>query len=167
MLLTGKGPFASKPTSYRLALAGRTEGNLATVISDHPALGDLPHEGFCGWQFAELLEDGAAVCFEAEGIPFDPIVEVVSTHKYVFRQAALFEFKALGGRLLAASFHFGDSDPAANWLLSQLASYMQSDKFNPAQTIDENQLYALAQWKVKKAEANKNFAFNANDITMQ
>lgn len=167
VLLTGKGPFASKPTSYRLALAGRTEGNLATVISDHPALGDLPHEGFCGWQFAELLEDGAAVCFEAEGIPFDPIVEVVSTHKYVFRQAALFEFKALGGRLLAASFHFEESDPAANWLLSQLASYMQSDKFDPAQTIDENQLYALAQWKVKKAEANKNFAFNANDITMQ
>lgn len=166
VLLTGKGPFASKPTSFRISLAGRTEGNLATVINDHPSLGDMPHEGFCSWQFVDLLEDGAAVCFEAEGVPFDPIVEVVSTHKHVFRQAALFEFKALRGRLLVASFNFKENDPTSNWLLSQLVSYMQSDEFNPDQTVGKSQLYALAQWKVKKAESNKNFAFNANDITM-
>lgn len=166
VLLLGAGPFASKPTSFRIALAGRVDGNLATVVCDHPLLCDMPHEGFCGWQFAELLNGGSAVCFEAEDVPFNPIVEVVSTHKYVFRQAAVFEFKALKGKLLVASFDFKENDSAACWLLSQLVAYIKSDKFNPCDEVSAAQLRALAEWKVRKSEENKNFANNTNDKTM-
>ncbi|MEE1043617.1 MAG: hypothetical protein UH854_06590, partial [Clostridia bacterium] len=77
VVIFGTEPFASLPTTFRIALAGRTTGNLATVIADHPLLRDLPHDGYCGWQFAELLEDGNAVCFESDNVPFNPIIDVV------------------------------------------------------------------------------------------
>ena len=155
----------SLPTTYRIALAGRTSGNLATVVADHPVLSGLPHEGFCGWQFGELLEGGRAVCFESDTVPFDPIIEVVSTHKYVIRQAAMFEFGVGNGRLLVCSLNFKGSDSAAQWLYNSLISYMQSQAFHPKHTIDVQKLRALASGKVKKTAANTNLAFNANDKT--
>ena len=168
VLLTGAGPFPSKPTTFRISLAGRTEGNLATVVSDHPALGNMPHEGFCSWQFAEMLEGGNAVIFEADGVPFNPIVEVVSTHKCVFRQSALSEFKVSGGRLVISGFDFKENDPASSWLFSQLVSYMEGAEFNPEDTISEDDIKALANWQQRRIEADTNFASNANDkSTMQ
>jgi hypothetical protein len=165
VLLLGSKPFASLPTTFQMALAGRTSGNLATVINDHPALEKLPHEGFCGWQFRRLLEGGSAVCFETDEVPFDPIIEVVSTHKFAIRQSALFEFRALNGKLLVCSFNFSDSDPAACWLKDRLIQYAQSDSFDPVNRLSEKQLYALAGSKVVHAAGNTNFAFNANDKT--
>lgn len=155
----------SQPTTFRIALAGRTSGNLATVVSDHPVLKSMPNEGFCGWQFGDLLEGGRAVCFETDEVPFHPIIEVVTSHKYAIRQAALFEFQVMDGRLLVCSLHFKDTDPAASWLLRQLVTYMQSDEFKPKDTLDAQQLRALANSKVKKTAANTNFAFNPNDKT--
>ncbi|MBR4058947.1 MAG: beta galactosidase jelly roll domain-containing protein [Lachnospiraceae bacterium] len=165
VLIFGTEPFVSLPTTYRIALAGRTSGNLATVVADHPAYGELPHEGFCGWQFGELLEGGRAVCFESDAVPFDPMIEVVSTHKYVIRQAAMFEFCVGKGRLLVCSLSFKDHDPAAKWLRNSLISYMRGDAFCPKHAINVKQLRALADGKVKKTAANTNLAFNANDKT--
>ena len=165
VLLLGSKPFNGLPTSFRIALAGRTCGNLATVIYDHPILKGMPHDGFCGWQFFDMLEGGSAVCFEAENVPFNPIIEVVSTHKYAIRQAALFEMKALRGRIVVCSFDLKESDPAASWLKGCIIDYMSSDEFNPKDVIDENALYRLKESRVVKAKANTNLAFNANDKT--
>ena len=165
VLLLGTEPFHSLPTSFRIALAGRTSGNLATVISEHPIFDDLPHDGFCGWQFRRLLEEGKAICFESDMVPFNPIVEVVSTHKYAIRQSALFEFEALNGRLLVCSFHFAKTDSAAVWLKDQLISYAQSDKFNPKDKLDRVRLQELINGKVVQLAGNTNFAFNVNDKT--
>lgn len=165
VLLLGTEPFVSLPTSFRISLAGRTAGNLATVIYDHPVMNDLPHEGFCGWQFCDLLEGGNAVCFNEASVPFHPIVEVVSTHKFAIRQSILFEFRALRGRLLVCGFQFLKDDPASRWLKAQLISYVQSEYFNPHDILDEVQLGALINGKVTKIEGNTNFAVNANDKT--
>lgn len=165
VLLLGASPFTSLPTSFQMALAGRTAGNLATVIKDHPVLEKMPHNGFCGWQFRRLLEKGSAVCFETDEVPFDPIVEVVSTHKFAIRQSVLFEFNALGGKLLVCGFNFSDADPAAGWLKNCLIEYAQSEAFDPVHTLSEDQLYTLANSKVVQAAGNTNFAFNANDKT--
>lgn len=165
VLLLGTQPFQGIPVGFRIALAGRSSGNLATVIKDHPVLWDMPHEGFCGWQFAGLLEGANAVCFEADQVVFDPIVEVVSTHKYVIRQAAMFEFCAGKGSLFVCSFHFGKEDPAAQWLLHQIITYMKSESFQPENTIEEAGLYRLANSKVIRTEGNSNLAFNPNDKT--
>lgn len=158
-------PFESMPTSFRLALAGRTGGNLATVIADHPSLRELPHEGFCGWQFRRLLEGGRAICFENCSVPFHPIIEVASTHKYAIRQSALFEFNALNGRLLVCSFNFTAGDPASCWLRNALIAYAAGEDFEPSDTIGRGELEALIHSKVKAAAENNNIAFNPNDKT--
>lgn len=165
VILFGAEPFRCLPTSYRISLAGRTSGNLATVVSDHPALGKMPHDGFCGWQFANMLEGGSAVVFETEEVPFEPIVEVVSTHKYVIRQAALFEFSALNGKLLVCSFNFNDTDPGAAWLKAQLITYVSGSDFEPKYSIEKEQLLSLMSLQIRNAGANTNEAFNLNDKT--
>jgi len=165
VLLFGTAPFVSLPTTFRIGLAGRTSGNLATVIADHPALGDFVHEGFCGWQFSDMLEGGKAVCFEADSMPFDPIVEVVSTHKYAIRQAAVFEFRVMNGRLLVCGLNLQDTDPSGKWLRHQLIRYAGSSAFEPRYMLNETELIALSTGKVKRAEGNTNLAFNANDVT--
>lgn len=165
VLLFGSEPFYSLPTSFRISLSGRTSGNLATVIKDHPALGTMPHDGFCSWQFAKMFDGGTAVCFETEDVPFSPIIEVVSTHKYAIRQAALFEFNVENGRLLLCSFDFKEDDPASIWFRNQLISYAKSDKFIPEDTIKSHQLKSLINATVKKAAKNTNLAFNPNDKT--
>ena len=165
VLIFGTEPFSCLPTSFRIALAGRTSGNLATVIRAHPALEAMPHEGFCGWQFAGMLEGGSAVVLESDRVPFAPAIEVVSTHKYAIRQGALFEFRALNGRLLVCSLRLSPEDPGANWLKGRLAEYMAGESFAPAPMLDEQGLRELAKGKTRKLESNTNFAFNVNDKT--
>ena len=163
VLLLGKGPFKSLRTSFRIGLAGRTSGHYATVIKpDHPALEGMPHEGFCGWQFRRLMQDGAAVQLEA-GVPFDPIIEVASSDKYLIRQAMLFEYKVGEGRLLVCSFAFNANDPAAVWLKAHLEAYAASDAFNPKQSLTPDQLRAVIDAPLFAAEANKNFALDPDD----
>lgn len=165
VIIFGAEPFQSNDLSFKIALAGRTSGNLATVINDHPILADLPHEGFCSWQFEGLMEGGRAVILESESVPFDPIVEVVSPHKNVIRQAALFEYAALRGRLIVCGFKFGEGDAAARWLKNEIINYALSDKFAPKQKIDAEGLSSLIHGRVVLGAKNANFAFNPNDKT--
>jgi len=163
VLLLGKGPFKSLRTSFRIGLAGRTSGNYATIIKPgHPALEGMPHEGFCGWQFRRLMQNGAAVQLEA-GVPFDPIVEVAASDKYLIRQAMLFEYKVGEGRLLVCSFAFDAKDPAVAWFKARLEAYAASDAFNPKQSLTPDQLRAVIDAPLFSAEVNKNVALNPDD----
>ena len=165
VVIFGAEPFQSNYLTFKIALAGRTSGNLATVINDHPILEGLPHEGFCSWQFEGLMEDGRAVILESDSVPFEPIIEVVSSHKNVIRQAALFEYEALNGRLLVCSFKFDNKDISARWLKKQIIEYALSEKFAPKQKIDKAGLHSLIHGRVVKGAENTNFAFNPNDKT--
>ena len=163
VLLLGKGPFKSLRTSFRIGLAGRTSGHYATIIKpEHPALDGMPHEGFCGWQFRRLMQEGAAVQLEA-GVPFDPIIEVAASDKYLIRQAMLFEYKVGEGRILVCSFAFGANDPAAAWLKARLEAYAASDAFNPKQSLTPDQLRAVIDAPLFSAEGNRNKALNPDD----
>lgn len=165
VVLFGGEPFPTLPTTFRISLAGRTSGNLATVVYDHPVLNNMPHEGFCGWQFSELLEGGCAVCFNSDDVPFEPIIEVVSTHKFATRQAALFEFCVFGGKLLVCSFNFKETDAAGEWFKKQILEYAKSREFMPKNTIDEEQFNSMLKKDFSKAKGNSNLALNLNDIT--
>lgn len=162
VLMLKAGPLVSIPTSFQIALAGRTVGNLATVIADHPAISGFPHEGFCGWQFRRLLEGGSAVVF-SDGIPFDPIIEVASSHKNPNRQAILFEVRVGRGRMLVCGFQFSDLDPAACWLKTKLMTYMKSDLFAPCHNLTKEQLYKMMGNDIHQEGIDTNRAFNKND----
>ncbi|HOJ34035.1 MAG TPA: acetylxylan esterase [Candidatus Hydrogenedentes bacterium] len=61
ILLLGTKPFPANETRYLMGVAGRAHMNLATVIRSHPVFKYLPHDGWCDWQFKDLLDYGACV----------------------------------------------------------------------------------------------------------
>lgn len=135
VVLLGAKPFPADETRFQMGVAGRAHMNLATVVNNHPSLRHLPHEGWCDWQFQGLLENGACVEFNTIPAEFHPIVEIVSSYKYIRLQAAMWEARTEPGRVFAASFHFDMEDPAAVALLDGIFEYVQSDHFDPGTTI--------------------------------
>ena len=67
LALLGGEPFNTNPTYFRMALAGRANGNLATVIADHPLASAIPQEGFCSWQFAPMIDGGRSAMKRERG----------------------------------------------------------------------------------------------------
>ena len=163
VLLLGASPFKVKSLYTKPALPGRSAGNLATVVYDHPAINYMPNEGFCGWQFDNLMDGGNAVCFWDKAVPFNPIVEVVSCHKYAIRQAALFEFSAFEGRCVVCTLNTNNGI-TGEFMKSELIKYMKSEDFNPEEFTAE-QLSKLIHGQGQSVMGNVNLAFNPNDKT--
>lgn len=135
VLLLGAKPFPANESRFQIGVAGRAHMNLATVIKPHPALKYLPNTGWCDWQFQHLLERGECVEFSKIPAPFDPIVEIVSSYKYIRLQAAMWEARTEGGRLFVASFNLQMDDPAAVALLDGIVEHVQGEQFRPASEI--------------------------------
>ena len=163
VVLFGAGPFNSQKSTYRIGMAGRCNGDYATVIKkDHPALRDFPHDGYCGWQFRWLMEGGRTVQLEA-GVPFDPVIDVASSVKFPIRQSTLFEYRVGEGRLLVCSFAFRSGDPAAMWLRSRLVDYAESEEFDPKDSLTVAQLRAVIAAPLLSGARNPNRARNPSD----
>lgn len=169
ILLEGAGPFFANPLNFRISLAGRTAGNLATVIEEHPLNDTYDHEGFCGWQFASMIDRAECVYYPPETeVPFDPIVEVVSSYKWIRRQAAVAELRVGKGRLLYSTFRMDPEDPAGAWWHENLLRYMTGKKFAPKTAVTAAQLRTLFSDGTSAAgSTNDNRAGNANDKTMK
>ncbi len=165
VVLFGTGPFATLPTSFQIALAGRTAGHLATVISDNPMMEDFCHEGFCSWQFRSMLDGGKSAVLDLADIPFEPLVEAVSTYKYAHREALIFEYRIGEGRLLVCTLNLDKNDAGARWLKKHIADYAMSDSFAPKHSLTEPELISLFNTNPIYVAENTNMARNTNDIT--
>ncbi|MCA9439458.1 MAG: hypothetical protein KC964_01530 [Candidatus Omnitrophica bacterium] len=131
ILLLGAKPFPANETRFQIGVAGRAHMNLATVINKHPALKYVPHAGWCDWQFQQLLENGECIEFNKFPVEFNPIVEVVSSYKYIRLQSAMWEAQTEGGRIFVCSFNLDMDDPTTTALLDGIVEYVQSDAFQP------------------------------------
>ena len=174
VLLWGKLPFVTASLSFQMAKAGRTAFHTGTVIYDHPVMRKFPHDGFASWQFRPLMNgtvqwtnmkgDSSAVCFATDAVPFDPIVEVVSSHKNVIKRAALFEYRVGKGRLLVSGLTL-DEDVGALYMKQILLDYMRGEEFDPKHTISADALRELAGAEVFQGVGNTNLSLNPNDKT--
>jgi len=162
----GAGPFASSEVSWQIALAGRTNGHLATVIADHPLMEDFPHSGYCGRQFEQMLNGSRSVILDLDDVPHRPIVDIASSYKNAHKEAMLVEFRAGKGKLLICTLNLSDGDPAAVWLKNRILTYVCSSDFHPEQALSEAQFAALCRASSLASAKNANEALNQNDITM-
>ena len=162
VVLLGAKPFPVKSLNFQIALAGRSQGNLATVIARHPLTDQFPHDGYCGWQFFKMLSGAAAVQFDAVPEAFDPILEVASSYKRPLRQAAVFELQVDEGQLLVCSLILPESDPAAAYFHRRLLAYAGGEKFQPRTIITTEQLDRLLNLapSTSKLPADTNRAFD-------
>ncbi|MBN2577661.1 MAG: hypothetical protein JXB10_01625 [Pirellulales bacterium] len=154
VLLLGSRPFPTRTTRFQIGNAGRPNHNVATVIYDHPLFRGFPQEGFCDWQFYPMFGVGGcrATVFCNLKIPFDPILEVVSSYKDVKLQAAIWEARIQGGgRLLVDGCGVDVTDPGGAELLDRILDYTTGPRFEPRTSITIAK--HLAPWVGKKIRA--------------
>lgn len=144
VILIGTRPFDTLPVKFQISLAGRTIGNHATVIENHPLIDKFPHDGYCDWQFFSMFEGGYSVVFNELNTTFNPILEVVGTYKYVHKQAAVFEANVGSGRLLVCTLNIDSADPAGAYLLDKMLEYACSDDFHPQTCIPPDDISRLS-----------------------
>ncbi len=142
-VLIGAKPFPALPTTFQIMSGGRTRGNSATVVHEHPLTRAFPHEGYCSWQFYSMLKEGQAVLFNDLSLPFEPIVEMVSSYKLVRKQAVLFELKVGLGGLVVCSLNMDSSDPGAAFLKESIIKYISGDEFSPRTEASTEELREL------------------------
>jgi beta-galactosidase len=163
VILLGNKPFSALPTTFQISITGRVKGNLATVIEDHPLMNCFPHDGFCDWQFQNMIEEGNAVVFNDLNIPFKPIIEVVSSFKLIRKQASLFELRVGKGKLLVCTLKLSESDAAAMYLFGAMINYVYSDEFNPDTVVSPGELIHLIDKNLNiKLDFSTNEALDPN-----
>ena len=165
ILIFGAKPFQYEGCDFQISLAGRTNGHLATVINEHPLTKNLPHQGFLGRQFAQLLTGARAAVLDSPTVEYSPIIEIATSYKNAHKEALLFEFKVGAGKLLVCGLNFKESDPMAEWLREEIRHYCGSDDFEPQISVSEAELVEIIDREVKRSEQNTNLAINKNDIT--
>jgi beta-galactosidase len=104
-----------------------TTGNMGTVIRPHPALGDFPHEGWCDFAWAPMIDGSRPFRLDVFGCRIIPIIRSIGHMRTMQDKAYLFEISVGKGRLLAASLCMptpSKADPAARYLLSALVRYL-------------------------------------------
>ena len=145
VILLGSGPFPGLPITFQITPGGRTGGNNATVIHDHPLMRSFPHDGFCDWQFAPMFRDGGAILFNELDIDFKPIIEIVSTYKFIRKQAAVFEIKVGNGGMLVCGLNVNAEDASAQTLYARMKEYIISDEFDPKTEVSSEYLIEIME----------------------
>jgi hypothetical protein len=127
-----------------------TTGNMGTVIADHPALGDFPHDGWCDLPFVTMIE-GA---YPIDLAPFrpkkiHPIIRSIGHHVTMHDKAYMFEARVGKGMILACSLNVQalcHVHSAARYLLYSLVKYMLSDDCRPKAELTADGLKAARVW---------------------
>lgn len=123
----------------------------ATIINNHPALREFPHDGFCDYQFFHLLvrpretptwHGGRSAAFYLDQFSarVEPIIRVFSSKG---NAAYLFEAKVGAGKLLATTLQFEEmvgQFPEATYLFQSLVDYALSAEFKPQAEVAAGEL---------------------------
>jgi len=141
-LTAGKGEPLYRPVPYN---QGRY-GNMGTLIADHPALGRLPHDGWCDVVFADLIEGVYPVSLEPFGsLKIEPIIRSIGHHLTFERKAYLFEVAVGRGRLIVCSLNLSRrGHPLVNHLKSACLNYLSSRKLKSSVKLTPDQLQHAA-----------------------
>jgi hypothetical protein len=109
------------------------QGQNGTIILDHPALGDLPHEGFADLQFFRLMEESPPLDLEVLGLArCDPVIRVIHRYPVFHPLAYLMECSVGKGGLVLCALDLNPSWPEARYLLARLCAQAEKREFRPA-----------------------------------
>lgn len=129
-----------------------TVGGCGTLVGRHPVLEGFPHEGWCDYQWFDLIggERIPHVCapfhmttpkvFDLGKWPvsIEPIVRSIPNWKACNNRAYLFEAGVGQGRLLASSMRIFETvftNPESAWLLDSMLRYAAGGGFAPGACV--------------------------------
>jgi hypothetical protein len=143
LLLNADRVFPATTSSYRscwwLGDVG-ADSNTGTVIDTrHPAMRDVPNDGWCDLNFANLLTGSSAMLLNDLPARVQPIVRCLDVHGALRHKAYLIEANVGRGKLLASSMNFRNAlykkDPAATFVLDRLIRYASGTEFSPTANL--------------------------------
>ncbi len=161
-VVLGAGAMPSSPANFQICVAGRPKGHAATVIWDHPVMREFPHDGYCGWQFHDMLTGSSVVSMDYGGTEFDPIIELMSSYKRVRRHSALFEGILGKGRVMVCTLNMSAEDPASMYLLYLLLRHAQDREFRPQSRLPADFLLGAGSGEVKPEDMSTDQALDPN-----
>lgn len=120
-------------------------GNMGTVMKHHPALGTVPHDGWCDLNFVHLISGIYPMSLEFFTTPrVDPIIRSIGHHLTMVDKAYMFEVKVGKGALLATSLKiiptYDSRHPETRYLVESMLRYAAGGEFNPKTEITGEQL---------------------------
>jgi hypothetical protein len=105
----------------------------------HPAFGQFPTDFYANWQWFHLLKNSRAIVLDSLPKDYRPLLQVIDNYERLHKLGSIFEVKVGPGKLLICSIDLPalQDKPEARQLLHSLLEYMNSEKFNPAVSVDE------------------------------
>jgi hypothetical protein len=113
----------------------------------HPALKEFPTQKYSNWQWWDAMSNSNAVRLDSVAIHLKPIVRVIDDWVSARSLGLLFECRSGKGKLIVSGIDLlSDSGqrPEARQLLYSLKKYMESQRFNPVQSVGIERLKSLA-----------------------
>ncbi|WP_293916329.1 MULTISPECIES: sugar-binding domain-containing protein [unclassified Sphingobacterium] len=115
----------------------------ASVANTHPAMALFPSGEALDWQWQDLCNHSRGTVLDGEALSISPIVQPIDDFHNNKKLAAIYEIRYGNGRILICGYDLAnelDIRPAARQLRSSLLHYMNSDKFDPQQTLSKSWL---------------------------
>ncbi len=113
---------------------------------DHPVFAAFPTDYHSDWQWWDLIHGAAAMTLDAMPEGLRPLVQPIDTWFEARRLGLLFEAKVHGGKLMVCTIDLAtdlEVRLAARGLRHSVLAYMESEDFDPAQTLSFDQITSL------------------------
>ena len=115
------------------------------INKDHPLFSRYyPTKDYADIEWKNLLEHSYSIHLD-QLTKFEPITMPVPNFFHNHKVSNLFEAKVMQGKLLVCSLDFSKEEvyPEMKKLKKALREYYESEDFNPSQTLDRDELYAI------------------------
>jgi hypothetical protein len=108
------------------------------IRNTHPALKGFPTEFHSNWHWYDLVKSSRSVVLDGTSESYKPIVQTIDHLDRNHKLGNIFELKVGNGKLLVCTFDLPgllETRPEARQLYRSLLDYMDSDAFNPTETL--------------------------------
>ncbi len=104
---------------------------------EHSLFEQFPNEGYCDWQWWDIVNNSPAMILNDLPADFLPLVQPVDDFHYNRKLGTIFEGRVGEGRLLVCVYPLLERQdkPACRQLYAALLEYASDDKFQPERTI--------------------------------
>ena len=116
------------------------------INNRHPALKGFPTEFHSNWHWYDLVKASRSVILDGTSESYKPIVQTIDHFDRNHKLGNIFETKVGKGKLLVCTFDLPvllETRPEARQLYRSLLNYMDSDDFNPRETLSVSFLNGL------------------------
>lgn len=113
---------------------------------EHPVFAAFPTDYHTDWQWWELIHDAAAMTLDAMPPALRPLVQPIDTWFEARRLGLLFEARVGKGKLMVCTMDLKsklDQRLAARQMRHSILAYMNSDRFDPTETLSIDDVTSL------------------------